>query len=327
MLSDLFAAQKKRLSPFFDSLCMPEAEAVFEKLFRCEGALLLTGVGKSGHIARKIAATFVSTGTRARFLCPVDALHGDLGMAEKGDCLLAFSNSGESEEILQILPFLERKGVFRISVVSRPFSRMEALSDLTMHLPLVKELCPYGLTPTISTAAQLLFGDGLAIALLQARGFRPEHFAENHPGGLLGKKMHLRVGDLMRKKGELPLCEEQELLKDTLGRLSSKRMGCLLVVERDRLVGIFTDGDLQRGLTGIGPSVLEKPMRALMNPSFRWTTPEKKAIEALEQMEEDPKRAITVLPVLEEGVLVGLIQMHDILQTGLAIEKGELCLQ
>lgn len=321
MFQSLFTSQREQLNLFFDLLPLEEVEAVFQRILDCKGTLFLTGVGKSGYIARKIAATLVSTGTKAHFLSPTEALHGDLGIVEEGDCFLALSKSGESEEILQLLPFLAKKGVFRIAVVSRPFSRMAPLVDLLIHLPMLKELCPYDLAPTTSTTAQLLLGDCLAIALMQAKGFQAEHFGENHPGGLLGKKAHLTVADLMRKGDEMPLCTPTDFLSSVLPLLSSKRLGSLLIVEAGELLGIFTDGDLRRALATEGGAVLEKSMEQLMQKNFRSTSPEKKAIEALKQMEEDPHQAIMMLPVLSGRKLVGLLQMHDIVQAGLGNQK------
>lgn len=317
MLSKLFEDQRRYLNHFFDSVQLEEAETVFEKLLHCQGVCVLTGVGKSGHIAHKIATTLSSTGTRAIFLSPAHALHGDIGFLSSQDAFLAFSKSGESQELIDLMPHVEKRGTLRIAIVSAQNSRLEKAADLAVHLPVKRELCPYDLAPTTSTAVQLIFGDCLAIALMQAKKFSLDNFAANHPAGFLGRKITLRVSDLMLKGEKIPLCKPTDRLIDLLSELSMKRCGCLLVVEGKKLQGIFTDGDLRRAIETQGPKVLQKTMEEVMTQTPRFITPDELAFDAMRQMEEDPSRLITVLPVLEGDQILGLIRMHDILQAGL----------
>ncbi len=313
----LFTAFRSSLEQFFDALDVEGAQIVFEKIRACTGTIVLSGVGKSGLIAQKIAATFVSTGTKALFLHPLDALHGNLGALSGSDLFLAFSKSGESEELLALMPHVRKKGAFTISVVSNASSRLAKLSDLIAKLPLQKELCPYGLAPTTSTASQLIFGDCLAIALMEARAFSAADFAENHPGGLLGRKMMLKVSDLMISGQDLPLCAPEDLLLNVLHELSKKRCGCVLVVRDKVLQGIFTDGDLRRAIHAKAEDSLQRPMIDLMNPFPRVISPDILALAALQSMESDSHHLIAVLPVVAKGKIIGLIRMHDILQAGL----------
>ncbi len=315
MLKTIFEEERGYLNHFFDHIDLPQAEKVLEKLLSCRGMIVLSGVGKSGHIAEKLAATFSSTGTRAIFLDPGKALHGDIGVVGKGDLFLFFSKSGYSRELIDLLPHVQRRGAFTIAVVSALQSRLGCLADLSMVLPVSKEICPHDLAPTTSTAAQLIFGDCLAAGLMRAKNFSVDDFAANHPGGMLGHKITHKVADLMLKGKEIPRARPDAILLSVLHELSQKRCGCLLVIdEENRLSGIFTDGDLRRSLESHGSLALNLPLGELMTALPKWIGPEKLAFEAVQKMEEDPARLITVLPVLEEGKVVGLIRMHDILQ-------------
>jgi arabinose-5-phosphate isomerase len=234
------------------------------------------------------------------------------------DVFLAFSKSGESEEIIGLIPYIRKKGAFTIGVVSTAFSRLEDAANLTIHLPVQREVCPHDLAPTASTAAQLIFGDCLAIALMQAKQFSVQDFASNHPAGFLGRKITLKVSDLMLEGEAVPLCKRQDKLIDILHILTGKRCGCILIGDEDfRLEGIFTDGDLRRAIHSKGESALRMQMGALMTNAPRTVGPDEFAIAALHKMEEDPSRLITVLPVMESGRVKGLLRMHDILQSGL----------
>ncbi len=314
----LFDAFRRSLNQFFDSVDLGEVQKVFERVQGCQGTLFLSGVGKSGFIAQKVAATLISTGTRAFFLSPAGALHGDIGIVSGQDVFLAFSKSGESEEIICLIPYIRKKGAFTIGVVSAPSSRLEDAADLTIHLPVQREVCPHDLAPTASTAAQLIFGDCLAIALMQAKQFSVQDFASNHPAGFLGRKITLKVSDLMIKGEAVPLCKRQDKLIDILHILTGKRSGCILIGDEDfRLEGIFTDGDLRRAIHSKGERALRMQMGALMTNAPRTVGPDEFAIAALRKMEEDCSRLITVLPVMENGSVKGLLRMHDILQSGL----------
>lgn len=317
MLPVLFNNIRGYLDYFFSAVDLAQTESVLQKLVLCRGTIFLVGVGKSGHIAQKVAATLISTGTKAAFLSPDHALHGDIGVVCPEDTLLLFSKSGESEEILELLQHAKKRRAATIAVVCQLNSRLAQAADLSIHLPLQRELCPHNLAPTTSTAMQLIWGDCLAIALMQAKRFSVADFALNHPGGLLGKKISLKVSDLMLKEEAVPSCTKQNRLIEVLHELTAKRCGCLLVLEAGILQGIFTDGDLRRAIETMGPDALQIPIEKLMCRSPRTTSSNVLAWDALRQMEEDPARLITVLPVVDDGQIKGLLRMHDILQAGL----------
>ena len=318
MIRELLDEQRKHLHSYFETIDALKIEQILGLLVDCKGTLVLSGVGKSGHIAQKIAATFLSTGTKALFLDPTHAVHGDLGVLNESDLFLAFSKSGESEELLELMPFVRKRGTQSIAIVSNPHSHLAKAADTFIHLPVIRELCPFDLAPTTSTTVQLLFGDCLAIALMRKRNITLTDFALNHPGGLIGRRISLKVADLMLKGSSLPLCNPTQRLIEALPELSLKRCGCLLIVdELMNLQGIFTDGDLRRCLEILGSRALDVTLKELMNPSPRAITSDKLAVEAMQRMEEDASRPIMVLPVIEQRRVVGLLRLHDILQSGL----------
>jgi arabinose-5-phosphate isomerase len=319
MLKNIFEEQRNLLNQFFDSLDLAQTEKILEKILACRGVVILSGVGKSGHIAEKIAATFSSTGTRSIFLDPAKALHGDIGFVEKGDLFIALSKSGHSQELIDLLPHIQKRGAFSIAIVSDPHSKLSKRSDLAVILPIDKEICPHNLVPTTSTAAQLIFGDCLAAALMHAKQFSVSDFAANHPGGSLGRKISYKVAELMLKGDAIPCSHLDKTLLEVIHELSAKRCGCLLVIDHEkRLQGIFTDGDLRRALQAHGPDALHMTLSKLMTLFPKCISPDRLALEAVQKMEEDPARPITVLAVTEEGKIVGLIRMHDILQKELS---------
>lgn len=317
MIGTLFTQLQDHLRFFFQNVSHFQMEQIVDLLLQTKGKIFLTGVGKSGHIAQKIAATLSSTGTISFFLSPSDALHGDLGMIGKDDVVIMLSKSGESLELLQLISPIRRKKALILSFVSSSESRLAKESDFSITLPVEKELCPYDIAPTTSTIVQLIFGDCLAIALMQKKEFSLLDFASNHPAGMIGRKIALKVLDLMLKEEELPLCKKSDILIDLLHELSIKRSGCLLVVENKKLLGIFTDGDLRRILHQLGSKGLHLPIEEVMTKSYRYTHSTTLAIDALHEMEKDLDHPITVLPVIDNQRLVGLIRMHDILQAGL----------
>ena len=317
MIHTLLTQLQDHLHFFFENVSSFQMEQIVDLLLQSKGKLFLTGVGKSGHIAQKVAATLTSTGTPAFFLPPSDALHGDLGMIEEKDLVIMFSKSGESIELLHLIDPIRQKKALIISLVSSLESTLAQEADFSILLPVQKELCPYDIAPTTSTIIQLIFGDCLAMALMQKKKFSLLEFATNHPAGLIGRKIALKVSDLMLEKKELPLCQKSDILIDLLHELSTKRCGCLLVVEKEQLLGIFTDGDLRRILHQMGSKGLSLPIEKVMTTSYRWTQSSKLAIDALAEMEKELEHPITVLPVIEKDHLVGLIRMHDILQAGL----------
>ncbi len=289
-----------------------------ELLRDCRGKVVVTGLGKSGLICRKIAATLASTGTPAFFLHAGDGVHGDLGMVMKGDVVLALSNSGETDEILKLLRHFELNGIKLIAMTGNPESSLAKAGDVVLNVG-VQEACPLGLAPTASTTVALAMGDALAVVLLEEKGFREADFALRHPGGILGRKLLLRVEDLMHRGGQLPLVRHDTLLKQALFEITSKRLGVTGVTDAaGRLIGVITDGDLRRGLQRHGDGILSKRTEDVMTAHPRTIAKEVLAAQALSEMEENPQRPITSLFVLDDGQMpVGIIHLHDILKTGI----------
>jgi len=289
-----------------------------ELLRDCRGKVVVTGLGKSGLICRKIAATLASTGTPAFFLHAGDGVHGDLGMVMKGDVILALSNSGETDEILKLLPHFTLNGIKLIAMTGNPESSLAKAGDVVLNVG-VKEACPLGLAPTASTTVALAMGDALAVVLLEEKGFKEADFALRHPGGILGRKLFLRVEDLMHRGDQLPLVRHDTLLKEALFEITSKRLGVTGVTDAaGRLIGVITDGDLRRGLQRHGDGILSKRTEELMTAHPRTIAKEVLAAQALSEMEENPQRPITSLFVLDDGQMpIGIIHLHDILKTGI----------
>jgi arabinose-5-phosphate isomerase len=283
-------------------------------LLACRGRIVVIGMGKSGHIGNKIAATLASTGSPAFFVHPGEASHGDLGMITAQDVVLALSNSGETSEILTILPLLKRLGVPLIAMTGRPQSTLATESEVHLDISVKKEACPLGLAPTSSTTAALVMGDALAVALLQARGFTAKDFALSHPGGSLGRRLLLHVGDIMHRGDALPVVDLDANLHDTLEMMSSKGLGMAAIIdEQGRLAGVYTDGDLRR--------TLNKPIdihrlrvRDVMTRHCKTASPDMLAAEALQMMEENKINGLLV--VNAEQQLVGAFNMHDLLRAG-----------
>lgn len=317
-LDTLFCQSQLSLGYFFEHLNLDEVRAVIDPLLACSGSIFLTGVGKSGVISQKIAMTMNCYGIKAFSLCPMNALHGDVGVVSDKDVVLLLSKSGETEELLQLCPALRNKGASLIAVVSSRNSRLSKACDREVFLPVSKELCPFDLAPTTSATVQLLFGDLIAVALMRHRKMSVDDFAGNHPAGRIGKRIILKVRDLMLKGESLPTCNPESILVDILVELSNKKCGSILVInDKSELLGIFTDGDLRRALQRAGSDALNLPVGEFMTKSPRLAYPEMFAVDAMRLMESDQKRAITVLPVVESGILVGLIKLHDIVQSGL----------
>ena len=288
--------------------------AACELLLATRGHVIVTGLGKSGHIGEKIAATLASTGTPAFFVHSAEAGHGDLGMITADDTILAISYSGESQEILMMLPIVRALGVKTIALTGRPQSSMAQQADL--HLPVVvaKEACPLGLAPTTSTTATLALGDALAITLMQARQFNEQDFARSHPYGRLGRRLMTKVGDVMRRDAAVPQVARDASVQTALFQITDKGLGVTLVSDGDRLLGIFTDGDLRRALEKY-PDALQRPIAEVMTRAPQTTAPAVLAAAALQQMEA---RHITVLPVLDGEHIAGIIHIHDLLRAGVA---------
>jgi len=291
-------------------------ERAVEMIFACQGRLVISGMGKSGLICQKIASTMASTGTPALFLHPAEGIHGDLGMLMKGDVVIAVSNSGETEEITRILPVIKRMGLPLISMSGNPKSTLARAGDVFLDISIREEACPLNLAPTASTTATLAMGDALAVALLEKRGFKAEDFALFHPGGALGKRLLLRVEDLMHTGTELPLCSRETMLKDALYEISSKKLGITGVVDASGLlVGVFTDGDLRRAM-GQGIDVLNQPISEVMSHSPKRILRSNLAAKALQKMEAHSITSLFVFEDDDQQVPVGIIHLHDLLKAG-----------
>ena len=284
-------------------------------LLNCKGKVVVTGLGKSGLIGRKIAATLSSTGTPSLFLHASEGIHGDLGIIMKGDVVLAVSNSGETDELLKILSIIRRLGLKIIVMTGNPSSSLSRAADVILNAAVKEEACPMGLSPTASTTAALAMGDALAVVLLEKKGFKEEDFALRHPGGTLGRKLLLRVDDLMHRDKELPLVHEGTLMKETLLEITSKRLGVTGVVDgKGGLVGVITDGDLRRGLESKG-DIFRLKAQELMSRNPKTIPADALAARAVAIMEQ---HSITSLFILKNGNRkpVGIVHLHDLLKAG-----------
>lgn len=288
-----------------------------ELLYNCRGKVVVTGLGKSGLICRKIASTLSSTGTPSFFVHAGDGVHGDLGMIMKGDVVIAVSNSGETEEILKLLPHIRLSELKLIVMTGNPDSNLAKAGNVVLNVGVKEEACPLGLAPTTSTTAALAMGDALAVVLLEKKGFKEEDFAIRHPGGILGRKLFLRVEDLMHRGDQLPLVQEETPMKETLLEITSKRLGVTGVLDaRGSLVGVITDGDLRRGLESKG-NIFRLKAKDLMTRNPKTISADTLAAEAVTVME---RYQITSLFVLENGGRkpLGVIHLHDLVKAGIA---------
>lgn len=292
-------------------------KAVVEMIMACPGRTVITGMGKSGIIGRKMAATLASTGTPSFYLHPAEGIHGDLGMVTEGDVVIALSNSGETGEVLHILPSLRRIGAKLIAMVGNPNSTLAKNSDIVLNVGVTREACPLGLAPTSSTTAALAYGDALALALLSKRKFTASQFAVFHPGGSLGRKLLLTVEDIMHSGTENPLVKADISVQDALFVITDKGLGAVSVVDDDnKMLGVLTDGDIRRGLSK-GVDFLKRPVTELMTASPKTITKEKLAAQALHIMESNRPKPITVLPVVDtENHVIGLLHMTDLVRQG-----------
>lgn len=285
-----------------------------ELILTCQGRVIVFGMGKSGHIGNKIAATLASTGTPSFFIHPAEANHGDMGMVTPKDIVLAISNSGETNELLSLLPIIRHLNVPLISLTGNVHSTLARNSTLHLNIQAPKEACPLGLAPTSSTTAALVMGDALAIALLEARGFTTENFALYHPGGSLGKRLLLKINDLMRTGNQLPTISIDASIREALIEMTQKNLGMTSIIDNDnKMRGIYTDGDLRRTLND-NIDIHTTRIKDVMTTSFKSIPSNLLAIEALQLMENFK---ITSLPVLDQETLVGIAHLHDLLNAGL----------
>ena len=293
-------------------------ESAVQAIMECDGRLIIMGMGKSGLISQKIASTMASTGTPSHFVSPAEATHGDLGMIKKGDVLLIVSNSGETMELMQLLPSIKRKGVLIIGLIGKKNSSLAREADISLDTSVEKEACTLDLAPTASTTATLAMGDALAVSLLEVRGFNKTDFAELHPGGMLGKRLLLTIDNLTHKGDAIPFISINSSIKDALFNISEKGLGLTGVMdEENSLIGIITDGDIRRGLEKFGDDILNKTAGFLMSEDPKWISSDTLAISALELME---KHSITSLFVYSDSSLKrpdGIVHIHDILKSGI----------
>ena len=316
---DIMSA-KRTIEKEIEALKMMENEfddnltKALDLLQNTKGRVIVTGMGKSGHVGRKISATFASTGTPSFFVHPGEASHGDLGMLTKDDVVIAISNGGESKELSDILVYSKRFGIPLIAITKNPQSSLGKAGDIILRLPDDGEACPLGLAPTSSTTATLVLGDVLAVALMERKGFSKTDYKQRHPGGKLGAILQ-RVADLMHTGDEIPLVNEDTSMHDALLVMTSKMLGCVGIINQDgNLTGIITDGDLRRWLSA---DIMNKKAREVMTPNPKTISPDVLAVEALNAMNNTGK-GITQLFVVEDNKPVGIIHIHDCLRAGVA---------
>ncbi len=286
-------------------------------ILSCDGKVIVSGVGKSGHIARKIASTLASTGTPSFFIHPSEGIHGDLGMATSRDIFLFISNSGETDEVVSMVPFVKRLGCTIISITGKRDSALARNSDVVIPVEVQEEACPMGLAPTASTTAVLAMGDAVAVALLERRGFTQKDFAQLHPGGVLGKKLLLTVGDLMHSGEAIPLVREDTRMREALFEITSKRLGVTGVISAEgELVGVITDGDLRRGLERWGNEMLDVQATSIMTRDPKWIQRGSLAVDALNKMQRHAITSLFVFSGPDRRRLDGIIHLHDLLKAG-----------
>jgi|TARA_B100001093_G_scaffold91869_1_gene83978 arabinose-5-phosphate isomerase len=294
-----------QLNDSFSLLC--------EEVLNMNGKLILMGIGKSGHVSQKIAATLSSTGTASFFIHPTEAAHGDMGMIGKDDMVLLFSNSGETQEIISILPALKRTAKKLISVTGNALSSIAKASDNHIEIKTSEEACSLDLAPTSSTTSVMAFGDALAVTLLQAKGFTKDDFAKSHPAGKLGKALTLLVSDVMHSGVDMPKVKSQSLLSDALLEITEKSLGMTLVEDNNKIVGIFTDGDLRRCISN-KVDINQTLIKDVMTPDFKSIQSKDLAIDAAKVMEDNK---IFTLVVFKSDNAIGVLSMHDLLKSGI----------
>ena len=303
----VLALQQKLNSSFIDAVNL---------IFEAKGRAIITGMGKSGLVGKKIAATLASTGTPSFFLHPAEAIHGDLGMVMTRDIVVAISNSGETDELTRLIPFLKRSGVRMIAMTGNAESTLATAADISLDISVVQEACCLGVTPTASTTAAMAMGDALAMALLERRGFKEEDFASFHPGGSLGKKLFVKVCDLMHRGDDLPFVLPDVTMSDLVMTISSKRLGMAIVAGSDhKPLGIVTDGDVRRGIQKYGKDLFDCPIDTVMTKTPKSIDGEELAAKALAVMQQHSITSIIVPDA--DGVIIGIVHLHDLLKKGI----------
>jgi arabinose-5-phosphate isomerase len=289
-----------------------QMEKAVNMILNSKGKVVITGIGKSGLIGKKIAATLASTGTYAVFMNSAEGLHGDLGMIHPEDIVMAISNSGNSDEVLSIIPSVKKIGAKIIAMTGNPESGLGRASDCILDIRVDREACSMNLAPTTSTTTTLVMGDAIASVLIKLRNFKPENFAVYHPGGSLGRRLLMKVGDVMHKGDELAVCKSDATVDEILLKMTNKRLGAVCVVDDGKMAGIITEGDIRRALKE-KDKFFNFNARDLMTKEFTYISRDKMAIDALELMENRDTQ-ISVIPVMESDILVGLVRVHDLLK-------------
>ncbi|KAJ3695977.1 hypothetical protein LUZ60_001354 [Juncus effusus] len=320
----LYHSANSQVSHFthsFRNLNFPEVQTFAKILLNAPGAIFFSGVGKSSNVALEWAETFASLGIiRSSYLCPLKALHGNLGSLFPNDILVLLSKSGASEELIKLVPFAKTKGAYIIAVTSSDDGKgglLGKVCDTNVHLPLSGEICPFGLAPLTSPAVHEAFGGIIVASLMETNRLSKEHYATNHPAGRIGKRLILKVKDVMKKKSELPLCKESDMIMEQLAESNNKGCGCLLVIDdSNRLIGTFTDGDLRRTLVSSG-TVNNLTVGQVCNRNPRTITADMMAVEAMEKMESAPS-PVQFLPVIDgDNIVIGIVTLHGLVSAGL----------
>lgn len=306
-VKDIFDAEIKELLKVKDSIDEKFIE-VADLIYNCKGKVVITGIGKSGLIGKKISATFASTGTPTIFMNSAEGLHGDLGMIGKDDVVIAISNSGNSDEVVSLIPSIKKIGAKLVGMTGNFKSRLAINSDYLINIGIEKEACPLNLAPMSSTTATLVVGDALASLLMKKRGFKPENFALYHPGGSLGKRLLMRVGDIMKKN--IPISSENSTIDEVILEMTEKRLGAVCILENGIMSGIITEGDIRRALSK-KEEFFNLKARDIMTKNFTKVSSDNMAVDALELM-ENRESQISVLPVMDGEKLVGVIRIHDL---------------
>ncbi|NBX69859.1 MAG: KpsF/GutQ family sugar-phosphate isomerase [Proteobacteria bacterium] len=312
-IQEVISLEANALKSMAESVGEPFFEAI-SLLMSAKGKIVFTGVGKSGLIARKIAATMSSTGTVATFLHPSDGMHGDLGLLTSDDVVVAIGKSGESEELTNLIPAIKRLNAKIIAITSKKNSTLAQQADIVLHTPVVKEACPLDLAPTVSTTLALAVGDALAVTLMKVKNFQPEDFAKYHPGGKLGKRLSLRVADLMIPKEKCPILNlEKASIEQSIADLGTYGLGILIFCEKaPKLTGILTDGDIRRLLNRHRAEIFDLSLEKVINRNPVTIEPEMMAVKALDLMESH-QPPLNVVPVLKNGDVVGVLRLHELL--------------
>lgn len=318
MIEKLFQEQKAYLEYFFSSVNIGKTEEMIELLLRCPGSIIFTGIGKSGIVAKKLVATLISIGIRASYLSVNNALHGDIGLVSPGDIVILLSKSGSTQELLDLVFAVRKKQVRIIAWASNADSKLANLSDFFMHLPLQRELCPFDLTPTTSPVIQLLFGTIVIVALMQKKQFNLSQYILNHPQGVIGKKMLLRVRDVMIQNEKLPICYLNSTIGEAIMELLNKRCNCVFITDENQILhGIFTDTKLREILKNPPTTILEDKVVSIATKSYHSIEKDALAMIALSKMQQDGSFPIKELAVLEENKVIGLVRLSDLIDAGI----------